>query len=100
MERDDLDLVVLTLVEALLMRRTFLHLEQHTLKRRDSAVLVLKLQPGLLLRLLLLDANVIALNLLLQVLRVEILDGVDHVLLDVLQLVDWIHLRDWRDVHV
>ena len=68
MQCDNLDLVVLSLVEALLMRRTFLDLEQHALKRRDSAVLVLKLQPGLLLRLLLLNANVIALNLLLQVL--------------------------------
>ena len=100
MKRDHLDLIVLSLVEALLMRRTFLNLEQHALKSRDSAVLVFKLQSGLLLRFVLLNSNVVALNLLLQVLRVEVLDGVDHVLLDILQLVDRIYLRDWRDVHV
>lgn len=65
MERNNLDLIELPLVEPLLVSWTLLHLEQDCLKRRDSVVLVLKLNSRLLLRLLLLDSNVIAFYLLL-----------------------------------
>ena len=68
MKRDDLDLVELSLVEPLLVRRAFLHLEQHSFECRDATVLILQLQASLLFGLLLLDPNVIAFNLLLQML--------------------------------
>ena len=100
MKRDNLDLVKLSLIEPLLMRWTLLYFKQDRLKCRDATVLVFKRNTCLFLGLLLLNANVIAFNLLLQVLRVEILYCVYNVLFDILKLVDRIDLCDWRSVYV
>ena len=109
MEGNVLHLVHISLVEPLLMRRALLHLEQNSLEGGDSRVRVLLLNACLLEGLLLLDADVIALYLLLKVLRVEVLYGIDHVLLHLFQFFDRVHLRDrghmdvrlnWRNVLV
>ena len=84
MQRHNLVLVVLTLVESLLVRWALLDLEEDSLKRCYTAVLVFEIQSSLPLSLLLKNANVIALNLFLQVLRVKVFDRINNVLLDIL----------------
>ena len=42
----------------------------------------------------------VALYLLLQMFRVQIFDGVEHMQLDVLELYKWVDLGDWRDMDI
>ena len=67
-ESNDLLLIVSSLIEALLMGLALGHLEQDRLESSDSRVLVFSINASLGQRFLLLNANVHALNLLLQVL--------------------------------
>lgn len=79
MEGHDFLDVELPLVEPLLVGGALRHLEQNMFEGLDARVLFFLGNPRLHQGLLLLDADVIAFDLLLKVLGIQILDGVEHV---------------------